>query len=88
MYHVDYTLAQQWHEEHLRAAARRRLVAEARKAGNDERAARGPLRARTLTRLLPKRTAALLLRSGSPPSTVGDPHLLLIRSWHARHEDG
>ena len=58
MYHVDYTLAQLRHGENLRAAARRRLVAEARNVGKDERAARGPLRVRTLTRLLPKRTVA------------------------------
>jgi hypothetical protein len=58
MYPVDYTLAQLRHEEVLRAAARSRLSAEARKVGKDERAARGPRRVRTLTRLLPKRTVA------------------------------
>ena len=58
MYHLDYTLAQLRHGENLRAAARHQLVAEARKVGKDERAARAPLRLRTLTRPLPKRTVA------------------------------
>ena len=58
MYHSDYTLAQLRHDEDLRAAARHRLVAEARKAGKDERGARASHRVRTLTRLLPKRTVA------------------------------
>ena len=58
MYHLDYTLAHQWHDERLRAAARRRLVAEPRKAGKEERAPRGPLPVRSLTRWLPKRTVA------------------------------
>ena len=58
MYHVDYTLAQLWHDESLHAAARRRLVAAARKVGKDKRAARAPRRVRTLRRLLPKRTVA------------------------------
>ena len=58
MYHPDYTLAQLRHEENLRAAARQRLIAEARKAGKNERAARAPLRVRTPTRPLPKRTVA------------------------------
>ncbi|MBV8193891.1 MAG: hypothetical protein JOY80_00025 [Candidatus Dormibacteraeota bacterium] len=58
MYRPDYTLAQLAHDEHLRAAARHRLVAEARKAGQDEHAARAPLRVRTVRRLLPKRTVA------------------------------
>ena len=58
MYHTDYTLVQLMHDENLRAAARHRLVAEAHEGGKDERAARAPLRVRTLMRLLPKRTVA------------------------------